>query len=75
MKSKSFILYPRTEIDIDNPSIEIVDAPIKDKLKAFISGYIEDYNEEPTIQYLQLIFGISELDAEMALYFYGNSTK
>jgi hypothetical protein len=49
MKSKSFLLYPRTEVYIDNQDIEIVSVPIKDKLKAFISVYIKGYNEEPTI--------------------------
>lgn len=73
MKSKSFIVYPKTKIDISDPRIEIIDAPIKVRLKAFISGYIEDYNEPPTTRYIQSIFNISESDAEMALHFYGNS--
>lgn len=72
-QSKSFIIYPRTKIDLDDPRLQVIDGPVKNKLKAFISGYIEDYNEMPTTQYIQSIFGISELDAEMAIHLFGNS--
>ncbi|MFJ8064882.1 hypothetical protein ACIQYS_09635 [Psychrobacillus sp. NPDC096426] len=73
MKSKSFIIYPRSKIDVENPNIQVIDAPIKVKLKAFITSYYEDRNELPSVSYLQSIFGISQLDAEMALHFYGDS--
>ncbi|WP_342441767.1 hypothetical protein MHB65_22240 [Lysinibacillus sp. FSL K6-0075] len=72
-QSKSFIIYPRTKIDTEDPRLQVIDAPIKVKLKAFISAYLQDYSEMPTTQYIQSIFGISELDAEMAIHLYGNS--
>lgn len=73
MKSTSFIVYPRTKIDIEDPRLQVIDAPIKTKLKAFITGYLQDYSELPTTQYIQSIFGISKSDAEMAIHLYGNS--
>ncbi|WP_144511563.1 hypothetical protein [Bacillus sp. FJAT-22090] len=73
MKNKSFITYPRTKIGFDNPNIQVIDAPIKVRLKSFITGYLEDRNELPSASYIQSIFGISEHDAEMALHFYGDS--
>lgn len=72
-QSKSFIIYPRTKIDIDDTRLQVINAPIKVKLKAFITGYLQDYGELPTPQYLREIFSISELDAEMAIRLFGNS--
>lgn len=73
MKTKSFIIYPRTKIDVANPKIEVIVPPIKVKLKAFITGYMEDRNELPSVSYLQSVFEISIEDAEMALSLYGGS--
>lgn len=73
VKSKSFIIYPKSKIAINDPRLQVIDASIKSKLKVFITGYLQDYGELPTIQYIQSIFGISELDAEMAIHLYGNS--
>lgn len=75
MKSKSFIIYPKTKIAINNPIIEIVEAPIKEKLKSFITGYIQDYREAPTVEYLQSIFDISEQDAHMALVLFSKQSN
>jgi len=71
--TKSFIVYPRTKIDVADPRLQIINAPIKEKLKSFISSYHEDYGELPTAQYIQSLFSISALDAEMAIHLYGNS--
>lgn len=67
---KNFIVYPKTKI-VSNENIEIVDAPLKVKLKAFISGYREDYGELPSIERLKSTFSISEQDAHIALTLYG----
>ena len=71
--TKSFIIYPRTKIEVDDPILQVIDAPIKVKLKAFITGYLQDYGELPTAQYIQSLFSISALDADMAIHLYGNS--
>ncbi|WP_010170134.1 hypothetical protein [Bacillus coahuilensis] len=71
MKRKDFIIYPKTKIDIKDDMFKVVDAPIKVQLQAFITGYIEDYGESPSIKYLQSVFRITEQDAEIALYLYG----
>jgi hypothetical protein len=70
LERKDFIIYPKTEIDINDDMFKVVDAPIKVKLKAFITGYIEDYGEPPSIKYIQSIFRITELDAEIAWFLY-----
>lgn len=70
MKSKNFIIYPKVKIDSSNENIQMIDAPIKTKLKAFITGYMEDYGESPSVEYLQSVFSISQQDAEMALVLY-----
>ncbi|WP_438310850.1 hypothetical protein [Sporosarcina sp. FA9] len=68
---KNFIIYPRTKIDMTEPLIEIVEAPLKVKLKAYITGYQEDYGELPTTERIRSIFDISNQDAEMALVVFG----
>lgn len=70
MNSKSFIVYPKTRIDTSDENIKRVEASTKDKLKSFISGYIEDYGEAPALSYIQSLFHISKQDAEMALSLY-----
>lgn len=69
---KEFLVYPKTKIDISNPNIQIVEAPLKIKLKAYITGYREDHGELPTIERIQSIFQISVQDAEIALTLFGN---
>lgn len=66
MKRK-FIVFPKTEIHIDDKSIEIVNTPLKLKIKSFIISYKEDFKELPSIETLQSIFRISKMDAHMAL--------
>ncbi|WP_342538473.1 hypothetical protein MKY15_20735 [Sporosarcina sp. FSL K6-1540] len=69
---KEFIVYPKTKIDISNPNVQIIDAPLKVKLKAFVTGYREDHGELPSIERIQSIFQISKQDAEIALTLFGN---
>lgn len=69
---KEFLVYPRTKIDASNPNVQIIEAPLKVKLKAYITGYREDHGELPTIERIQSIFQISEQDAEIALTLFGN---
>lgn len=73
MQSKKFIVYPKTKLAVDNPHIEIIDAPIKTKLKAYVTGYLEDYGELPAIDSIRSVFNISKQDAEMALVIYGST--
>ncbi len=70
---KTFIVYPKTKINMDDPYYEKVDTTLKIKLKTFITGYIEDYGESPSITYIQSIFNISKLDVEIALSLYGSA--
>lgn len=68
---KRFMVYPKTIIPQSDTSIYIAKAPTKDKLKAFIRGYKEDYNELPSITLVQRTFHLSSEDAHMALVIYG----
>lgn len=68
---KEFIIYPKTKIEVTDPNLVIVDAPVKVKLKSFITGYREDYGELPSIERLTSIFSVSEQDAHIALTLYG----
>ena len=67
---KEFIIYPKTKIAESNPTIKIVEAPRKFKMRAYITGYHEDYGELPSIEQIQSIFRVSEQDAEIALVVY-----
>lgn len=69
---KNFITYPKTEIPIDSPKIEVNEVPRKEKMKIFITGYVEDYLELPSVEYTQQVFKVSEQDAHMAIVIYGN---
>lgn len=68
---KEFIIYPKTKIEESNPAIKIVEAPRKVKMRAYITGYREDYGELPSIEQVRSIFRVSEQDAEIALVVYG----
>ena len=69
---REFLVYPKTKIDISNPNIKIIEAPLKVKLKAFVTGYREDHGDLPSIERIRSIFQISEQDAEIALTLFGN---
>ncbi|GAA0347560.1 hypothetical protein GCM10008931_43560 [Oceanobacillus oncorhynchi subsp. oncorhynchi] len=69
---KNFITYPKTEIPVNSPEIEVVEVPLKEKMKIFITGYVEDYLELPTVEYIQQLFKVHEQDAHMAIVIYGN---
>jgi len=64
---KEFLVYPKTKIAESNETIQIVEVPLKVKLKAFVTGYREDHGELPSIERIQSIFPISKQDAEIAL--------
>lgn len=68
---KEFMIYPRTKIDMTDPNIEIVEAPLKVKLKAYITGYREDYGELPSIERIKSLFNVSDQDAHIALTLFG----
>lgn len=68
---KNFIIYPETKIEANDPNLVIVDAPIKVKLKSFITGYREDYGELPSIERIVSLFHVTEQDAHIALTLYG----
>lgn len=72
---KSFIIYPPTKIETSNHSVRIVEAPIKIKLKAFITGYIEDYLEMPSPEKIASLFNISVADANISLMMYGENKQ
>jgi hypothetical protein len=64
---KTFIIYPKTKIDKNDPHIHVINAPIKERLHAYITGYKEDYRELPSKEKLMSLFKISKRDAEIAL--------
>ncbi|WP_342505650.1 hypothetical protein [Sporosarcina sp. FSL K6-2383] len=65
-----FIIYPKTKIETTDPKVVILEAPRKVKMKAYITGYTEDYGELPSIEQVRSIFRVSEQDAEIALVVY-----
>ncbi|MEK4403471.1 hypothetical protein MKZ26_03370 [Sporosarcina sp. FSL K6-6792] len=69
---REFLVYPKTKIEISNPNIKIIEAPLKVKLKAYITGYKEDHGELPSIERIQSIFQISKQDSDIALTLFGN---
>lgn len=57
---KQFVYYNGSFIEVS----------LKSALKSFISSHIEDFGNPPSVELLQRTFKISQLDANMALYFY-----
>ena len=69
---KEFIMYPKTKIETTDPKVVIVEASRKVKMRAYITGYKEDYGELPSVKQVISIFRVTKQDAEIALVVYGD---
>ena len=57
---KEFIVYPKTTIDLEDPALVRADFSPNEALKCFITGWMEDYGDQPSIKKVREFFSETE---------------